>query len=240
MKNTIKTKILSVMLVAIFVIATGCGINTDDGSAPVPQYDASIDITSEIPEYNGYPYVEINGNQPNFSEEDIEILSSTGYEMYSGLDALGRCGVAEACVGRETMPLEGEERGSIGMIKPTGWHTVKYDIVSGKYLYNRSHLIGWQLTNENANELNLITGTRSFNVDGMLPFEDMVADYVKETNNHVMYRVTPIFEGDNLLASGVLMEAKSVEDDELEFSVYVFNVQEGIGIDYATGDSWLE
>lgn len=131
-----------------------------------------------------------------------------------------------------------EKRENIGMVKPTGWHTVKYDCVDGKYLYNRCHLIGFQLAGENANEKNLITGTRYLNVDGMLPFENMVADYVKETNHHVLYRVTPIFEGDNLLASGVLMEAASVEDDEIRFNVYVYNVQPGVNIDYATGDSW--
>lgn len=131
-----------------------------------------------------------------------------------------------------------EKRENIGMVKPTGWHTVKYDCVDGKYLYNRCHLIGFQLAGENANEKNLITGTRYLNVDGMLPFENMVADYVKETNHHVLYRVTPIFEEDNLLASGVLMEAASVEDDEIRFNVYVYNIQPDVNIDYATGDSW--
>ena len=149
----------------------------------------------------------INNNVPSFSSNEITTVS---FETYSNLDSLGRCGVATACIGKDIMPTE--DRGEIGQVKPTGWHTVKYDIVDGKYLYNRCHLIGFQLTGENANKKNLITGTRYFNVDGMLPFENMVADYVKETNNHVMYRVTPVFEGNNLVAGGVYMEAYSVED----------------------------
>ncbi len=191
----------------------------------------SIDV---VPEYADSPYVVINNNIPFFTEEEI---TSVSYESYSNLDALGRCGVATACIGQDIMPTE--ERGSIGSVKPTGWHSVKYDMVSGNYLYNRCHLIAYELAGENANEKNLITGTRYFNVTGMLPFENMVADYVKETGNHVMYRVTPIFEGDNLVASGVLMEALSVEDDgeDIQFCVYCYNVQPGIIIDYATGDS---
>ena len=161
---------------------------------------------SDIPEYSGSPYVAVNGNVPYFSESD---LTDVSFESYSDLDALGRCGVAYASVSTDTMPTE--KRGSIGEVKPTGWHNKKYDFVDGKYVYNRCHLIGYQLTAENANEKNLITGTRYLNVQGMLPFENLTADYVKETGNHVLYRVTPIFEGDNLLASGVLMEAESVE-----------------------------
>ena len=159
--------------------------------------------------------------------------------MYSDLDALGRCGVTCASVGPELMPTE--ERGDIGSVKPTGWHTVKYDCVDGKYLYNRCHLIGYQLTGENANERNLITGTRYLNIEGMLPFENMVADYVEETGNHVMYRVTPIYEGDDLVAEGVLMEGYSVEDagEGICFCVHAYNVQPGVEIDYATGESWL-
>ena len=155
------------------------------------------------------------------------------------MDELGRCGVAEACIGIDLMPTE--DRGAIGQIKPSGWHTVKYDIVDGKYLYNRCHLIGFQLTGENANEKNLITGTRYFNVEGMLPFENMVADYVKETENHVMYKVTPVYDGDNLVAKGVIMEAYSVEDkgEGISFNVFVHNVQPGIVIDYKTGESRL-
>lgn len=200
-----------------------------------PSTEVTISV-SDIPEYSGKPYVEINGNTPKFLEAD---LSTTSYEYYSDLDNLGRCGVVYACIGTDLMPTE--ERGNIGSVKPTGWHTIKYDVVDGKYLYNRCHLIGYQLSGENANTKNLITGTRYLNVDGMLPFENMVADYVKETNNHVMYRVTPVFEGDNLLASGVQIEAESVEDngEGILFNVYCYNVQPNVKIDYATGDSNL-
>ena len=190
-----------------------------------------------VPPFSTQPYVTLNGNQPNFTEETV---TTTSFEQYSPLDHLGRCGVAVACIGTDLMPTQ--ERGSIGQVKPSGWHTVKYDIVDGKYLYNRCHLIGYQLSGENANECNLITGTRYMNVEGMLPFENMVADYVRETENHVMYRVTPYYEGDNLLANGVQIEALSVEDggDGIMFNVYVYNSQPGIEIDYATGESWLE
>lgn len=192
---------------------------------------------SDIPAYSGSPYVAINNNVPFFADND---MTTTAFETYSSLDTLGRCGVAYANVCTEIMPTE--ERGAIGQVKPSGWHTVKYDIVSGKYLYNRCHLIGYQLSAENANTKNLITGTRYLNTEGMLPFENMVADYVKETNNHVLYRVTPMFDGNNLVASGVLMEAKSVEDngDGILFNVYCYNVQPGITIDYATGESALD
>lgn len=191
----------------------------------------------DLPAYSGEPYVTVNDNEPFFTQED---MTTNSYETYSDLDTLDRCGVAWANVGVDLMPTE--ERGSIGQVKPSGWQTVKYDIVDGKYLYNRCHLIGFQLTGENANEKNLITGTRYLNVDGMLPFENQVADYVKETENHVLYRVTPIFQGDELVARGVLMEGLSVEDEGegISFCVYAYNVQPGIVIDYATGDSWLE
>lgn len=191
---------------------------------------------SNIPQYSGNSYVVLNDNKPNFTDEDY---LKGSFEEYSELDALGRCGVAYANVSVDTMPTE--ERGSIGQIKPSGWHTVKYDIVSGKYLYNRCHLIGYQLTGENANPKNLITCTRSMNTEGMLEFENKVADYVKETNNHVLYRVTPIFEGKNLVASGVQIEASSVEDKckDVCFNVYVYNVQDGIEINYSNGDSHL-
>jgi DNA-entry nuclease len=168
-----------------------------------------------IPDYSGSAYVNINDNMPYFSDTD---LTTTSFETYSELDGLGRCGVAYASVSTDTMPTK--ERGSIGQIKPTGWHTVKYDCVDGKYLYNRCHLIGYQLTAENANKKNLITGTRYLNVDGMLPFENMVADYIKETDNHVLYRVTPIFDGDNLVASGVLMEAESVVSSQVKCTLF--------------------
>ena len=188
---------------------------------------------SALPPYSGEPYISVCGGDPDFSEDEI---TSVSYEYYSELDALGRCGVCIASVGQDIMPTE--KRGSIGQVKPTGWHTVKYDFVDGKYLYNRCHLIGFQLTGENANRRNLITGTRYLNVEGMLPFENMVADYVKETGNHVMYRVTPIFVGDELLARGVHIEAESVEDggDGIMFNVFCYNVQPGVVLDYATGE----
>ena len=188
---------------------------------------------SALPPYSGEPYISVCGGDPDFSENEI---TSVSYEYYSELDALGRCGVCIASVGQDIMPTE--KRGSIGQVKPTGWHTVKYDFVDGKYLYNRCHLIGFQLTGENANKRNLITGTRYLNVEGMLPFENMVADYVKETENHVMYRVTPIFVGDELLARGVHIEAESVEDggDGIMFNVFCYNVQPGVVLDYATGE----
>lgn len=190
---------------------------------------------SKVPAYSGDPYYVVNGNIPYFSA--TEKNQSTSFEHYAPLDHFGRCGVTVASIGPDLMPTE--ERGSIGQIKPSGWHTIKYDCVDGKYLYNRCHLIGFQLTAENANPSNLITGTRYLNIEGMLPFENMVADYIKETGNHVYYRSTPIFEGNNLLASGVLMEAWSVEDNGagICFNVFCYNVQPGIIIDYATGDS---
>lgn len=191
---------------------------------------------SEVPEYDGTPYVVINGNVPFFTEEE---KTSEPFEYYSPLDRLGRCGTTFACISPELMPTE--ERGSIGMIKPSGWHTIKYDFVDGKYLYNRCHLIGYQLTAENANEQNLITGTRYMNVQGMLPFENEVADYIRDTGKNVLYRATPIFEGQNLVANGVLLEALSVEDDGrgIEFCVFIYNVQPGVEINYSTGESWL-
>lgn len=190
-----------------------------------------------VPVYSGEPYTELNGNIPYFTDRE---KTEDVFEHYSDLDTLGRCGTAYANICKELMPTE--KRGEIGMIKPTGWHTVRYDdIISDKYLYNRCHLIGFQLAGENANEKNLVTGTRYMNVDGMLPFENMIADYVKETGNHVLYRVTPIFVGDNLVCRGVEMEAYSVEDngEGTSFHVFVYNIQPGIEIDYATGDSWV-
>ena len=191
----------------------------------------------EIPAYSGTPYTEVNGNKPYFTEAE---LTTQSFETYSELDSLGRCGMAYANVGQDLMPTE--PRGEIGAVKPSGWHLVKYDNVDGKYLYNRCHLIAYMLAAENANPQNLITGTRYLNVQGMLPFETKVCDYVKNTGNHVLYRVTPIFDGDNLLADGVLMEAYSVEDagEGISFCVFAYNVQPGIGIDYATGDNWAE
>lgn len=212
------------VLLCIQLLLSGCAMLR-------PQQAVSLE---DIPAYSGEPYVEIDGNVPDFAEEDRVAES---FESYAPLDSLGRCGTAYACISTDLMPTE--ERGSIGQVKPSGWQTVKYDFVDGKYLYNRCHLIGYQLTAENANEENLITGTRYFNVEGMLPFENMVADYIKETGNHVLYRVTPVFEGDNLVASGVQMEALSVEDegDGICYNVYCYNVQPGVEIDYATGES---
>ncbi len=230
---------LIAILAAVCIQFCGCSslvseFASQNADAPtsVSQSDISLD---EVPEYSGEPYVEINNNEPDFSEED---MTTESYEDYGELDELGRCSSAIADIGSDLMPTE--ERGQISQIKPTGWHAVKYDNVEGKYLYNRCHLIGYQLTAENANENNLITGTRYMNVEGMLPFENMVAEYIDETDNHVLYRVTPIFEGDNLVASGVQMEAESVEDDGagICYNVYVYNVQPGIEIDYATGESW--
>lgn len=193
---------------------------------------------SEIPEFAGDPYVVLNNNIPDFSEED---MTTTSFEIYSELDNLSRCQVAYSCLGTDIMPTE--KRDSISDVKPSGWNNKEYssDLVDGRYIYNRCHLIGFQLAGENANEKNLITGTRYMNVDGMLPFENMVADYIKETENHVMYRVTPIYDGDDLVARGVQMEAKSVEDDGdgILFNVFCYNVQPGIVINYSSGDNWL-
>ena len=193
---------------------------------------------SQVPEYSGEAYVVINDNVPFFTKED---MVTTSYEIYSELDEMGRCGVCVASVGKDIMPTD--DREGIGNVKPSGWNQAKYPgVVNGSYLYNRCHLIGFQLTGENDNKGNLITGTRYLNIEGMLVFENMVADYVKETENHVLYRVTPIFENDNLLASGVLIEAKSVEDDgeDILFCVYCYNVQPGVSINYEDGSSSLE
>ena len=196
------------------------------------------EILAMVPEFTDQPYVVINNNVPFFTDEEKETVDA--FEYYSELDELGRCGMAIANVCKELMPTG--ERGNIGQVKPTGWQTAKYDNIDGKYLYNRCHLIGFQLTGENANEKNLITGTRYMNVDGMLPFENMIDDYVDETENHVLYRVTPVFEGEELVARGALMEAYSVEDEGegICFNVYVYNNQPGVVIDYATGESNAE
>lgn len=244
-------------------IATGCGALDDAGvdqndkftnSAASEQSveaaeeavnnDRTVDIAAtadvfvpeQVPSYIGAAFTVVHDNVPYFAESD---LTTESYETYAPLDNLGRCGVAMACVGQDLMPTE--KRGSIGQVKPSGWRMAKYDNVDGKYLYNRCHLIGYQLSGENANECNLITGTRYLNMEGMLPFENMVADYVKETGNHVLYRVTPVFAGNDLVANGVLMEAYSVEDkgEGICYCVYAYNLQPGIGIDYATGESHL-
>lgn len=241
MKHTNLKLLLGSLLLSLSLLFGGCGADestnkntrmsneTSDKLSDTPS--TSYDLES-IPEYSGEPYVTIHDNVPFFSEEE---LTTDSFETYSELDDLGRCGTAYANICEEIMPTE--KRGKIGMIKPSGWHTVKYTGIDGNYLYNRCHLIGYQLSAENANEKNLITGTRYLNVTGMLPFENMVADYVNETGNHVLYRVTPIYNQENLIADGVLMEAQSVENDDLAFCVYCYNVQPGIEIDYHTGDS---
>lgn len=208
------------------------------GEEQSTENEADIDIASipsSVIPFDGHPFVAINDNVPFFTDEDI---TTEAFETYSPLDELGRCGVAYANICQELMPTE--DRESISDVTPSGWDNNPYDFIDGGYLYNRCHLIGFQLAGENANELNLITGTRFMNVQAMLPYENMVADYVKETGNHVLYRVTPIFEGDNLVASGVLMEAKSVEDDGegIEYCIYAYNAQPGVDIDYATGANW--
>lgn len=215
---------------------SGTKVAAEDHSAEEKGSDSESYVTvDDVPAYSGEPYVEVNDNQPEFTEEELTTVS---YEDYSELDELGRCQTAEACIGQDLMPTEA--RGSISSVKPTGWRNKSYDTVDGGYVYNRCHLIGFQLTGENANEENLITGTRYMNVEGMLPFEDEVAAYIEETDNHVMYRVTPVFEGDDLVASGVQMQAESVEDDGvgISFNVYVYNVQPYVVIDYKTGENW--
>lgn len=231
---------IQIFLFAILLCTflTGCSfsdISTIISDLTNEKNDSKDVITLEsIPEFSGEPYVEINQNQPVFDKSDG---SKDSFEIYSSLDSLGRCGVAYANIGVDLMPTE--KRGSISHVKPSGWDSVKYNNVEGRYLYNRCHLIGFQLSGENANPENLITGTRYLNVDGMLPFENKVAEYVKETENHVLYRVTPIFDGDNLVASGVEMEAWSVEDngEGICFHIFTYNSQPGIIIDYATGMS---
>lgn len=231
--------ILLILIVSLSVLS-GCsaGENNFFNDLDITAQSASDYVNydlSNIPDYDGKAYVELNGNVPEFSES--EKTYSESFEEYGKLDSLGRCTYAVSCIGKDLMPTE--KRGSIGSVKPSGWHISKYDFVDGKYLYNRCHLIGYQLTAENANERNLITGTRYLNVEGMLPFENDVADYIEITNNHVYYKVTPIFQGNNLVANGVQMQAYSVEDNGqgVSFNVYCYNVQPGVAIDYATGDN---
>lgn len=231
-----KRKIKKAIIGAIISTIAACGGGA--ASSWLPDFNVHAADLSRIPAYTGSPYTVLNNNEPEFDNGDF---TTEAFETYSELDDLGRCGVAYANICQELMPTE--KRGDIGMVKPSGWHTVKYpDIIKDRYLYNRCHLIGYQLAGENANVKNLITGTRYLNVEGMLPFENEVADYVKGTGNHVLYRVTPVFDGDNLVASGVQMEAESVEDDGdgVKFNVYYYNVQPGIWIDYETGDSWVD
>ena len=247
-----KFRLISLLLVALVLSAcggkyeTGTTVSVESTQNIITTETTTLPITTEenteiisensIPDYSDKAYVILNNNKPEFTESEI---TTKAFEKYSELDNLSRCGVAFACLGIETMPTE--ERGEIGMVKPSGWHLKKYDCVDGKYLYNRCHLIGFQLSGENANDRNLITGTRYLNIEGMLPFENQVADYIEETCNHVMYRVTPIFEGDNLLCKGVKMEAYSVEDNGkgISFNVFCYNVQPSIKIDYETGENYL-
>ena len=245
-----KTKRLSLLalLLSLLLVFAGCetpyipdqttAATTTTATTTTAATPPSAESPDGIPAYAGYAYVNVANGVPTFTAEEIAEAAGS-YEFFSELDALGRCGYVEASVGVDLMPTE--ERGSIGMVKPSGWQTAKYDIVSGKYLYNRCHLIGFQLTGENANEKNLITGTRYLNIDGMLPFENMIASYVKDTENHVLFRVTPVYVGNELVARGLIMEAYSVEDegDGVCFHVYVYNVQPGITINYADGTSYL-
>ena len=228
-----------ILLLAGALLCSGCAgtAGTQDAElSPSGSLSVSGTPAEENPSalWNGQPYTAVNGNVPGFSEKD---LTAASFESYSELDSLGRCGTAFACLGQDLMPRG--ERGDISGIHPTGWHSVQYDFIDGKNLYNRCHLIGWQLSGEDANRKNLITGTRYMNVEGMLPFENMVADYIKETGCHVLYRVTPVFQGSNLVADGVLMEAMSVEDqgESISFCVFVPNVQPGVSIDYSDGSS---
>ena len=229
----------ALFLSVLLLLCPGCRkeVFTPQAAAEKAANESPAYTVETVPAFDTDPFVPINGNVPAFADGEKTAVS---YEYYSELDSLGRCGAAKACIGKDLMPTE--KRGEIGQVKPTGWKTAKYDFVDGKYLYNRCHLIGFQLSGENANEKNLITGTRYLNVQGMLPFENMVADYVKETGNHVLYRVTPVFTGSNLLADGVEMEAESVEDggDGICFHVFCYNVQPGVVIDYRTGENRQE
>lgn len=267
-KKTTSLLVVFLLCIAVITSFTSCGsgteyegvtqadsiveLSTESTSAYVTEEETSTteettgatttkkaESTGKIPEYSGKAFVALNGNKPVFSKSE---LSEKGYEKYSSLDSLGRCGVVIASLGKDTMPKKDEERGSISHVKPSGWVQATYEHISGKYLYNRCHLIGWQLSAENDNKRNLITGTKYFNINGMLPFENMVADYIRETNNHVAYRVTPVYDGKGLVAKGVQIEAKSVEDngDGICFNVFCYNVQPGVKINYKTGESTLE
>lgn len=236
---TKKYKIVFITFLSLFILCFLCSIwRFDSGSiSRETSIEISDNLLEEIPEFFGEPYIILNENNPDFTSKEKE--NKEAFEFYSDLDALGRCGTAYANICKELMPVE--EREAIGHIKPSGWQLVKYDGIDGNYLYNRCHLIGFQLAGENANEKNLITGTRYMNVSGMLPFENLIADYVRRTSHHVLYRVTPVYHENDLVAAGVQMEAYSVEDNGagICFHVFVYNCQPGIGIDYATGDSWL-
>ena len=235
-KRTIR-KTITIIIALVVILTGGYFIEDSYFDKGISVKSISIEGLDSIPEYSSYPYVYIgSGNSDLLETEEW----SEGYESYT-MDDLGRCSVAEAMVGEDTMPTD--DREDISSVEPTGWNNKRYDseLVDGGWIYNRCHLIGYQLTGENANEKNLITGTRYLNIEGMLPFENNVAEYIKDTGNHVMYQVTPIYEGDNQVASGVVMEAESVEDngEGIDFNVYCYNVQPGIEIDYNTGNNWL-
>ena len=228
-------KLLLAYITSISILCTGC-VNVPEHINQTSTNTSNTFDYNTIPEYNNTPYIEINNNKPYFNNTN---MTTVFYEHYSELDNLGRTGVAMACLGPETLPTE--KRGPIGMIKPAGWHTVKYpDVIKDLYLYNRCHLIAFELSGENANEKNLTTGTRYLNISGMLPFENKTRKYIEDTHNHVIYRVTPVFINNELVCRGILIEAKSVEDNNLEFCVYCYNVQPGIIIDYTTGDSHVK
>lgn len=234
-------KLFLLFIVSILLSVSGCDMSVVEQLQQIEQLQdpgSSSEPIADSGEYTDEAYKILDDNIPQFTEKQKK--STKAFEKYAALDSLGRCGVAFANICKELMPTE--KRGNIGQVKPSGWHTVKYDTVEGRYLYNRCHLIGFQLAGENANEKNLITGTRYLNMEGMLPFEDEVADYVKETGNHVLYRVTPQYEGDDLLAQGVQMEGYSVEDqgEGVCFNIFAYNVQPGIKIDYSTGESRKE
>lgn len=228
-------KLLLAYITSISILCTGC-VNVPEHINQTSTNTSNAFDYNTVPEYNNTPYIEINNNKPYFNDTDITNVS---YEHYSELDSFGRTGVAMACLGPETLPTE--KRGPIGMIKPAGWHTIKYpNQIKDLYLYNRCHLIAFELSGENANEKNLTTGTRYLNISGMLPFENKTRKYIDDTHNHVIYRVTPVFINNELVCRGILLEAKSVEDNNLEFCVYCYNVQPGIIIDYSTGDSHVK
>lgn len=234
-----KKKITSVLMIFAFLSITnliGCSnngtISSEDYTVEEKAMTSSYDY---ILSYNGFPVVAVNDNKPYFRDCDLKCES---YESYGEKDKYGRCSAAIACLSKDTLPAEGEERGEIGSIKPSGWHTVKYDCIEDRYLYNRCHLIAWCLGAENANDKNLVTGTRYMNLN-MTEHELLVLEYIRKTGNHVLYRATPIFVDDELVCRGILLEGKSIEDDEISFCVFYYNVQPGITIDYKTGDSTL-
>lgn len=241
MKTKYLLKYLSVLTVALSLSSCVIQNKIDNNTATTKSFKVKDEISlKDVPKYSGSPFAYVNDNQSDFKTYEIK-KATKSYKYFSPLDSLGRCGKAEASLGLDTMPKEGEERQSISSVSPSGWgYNKKYDFVDGGWLYNRSHLIGYQLSSENANEKNLITGTRSFNVDGMLPFENLTANYLKKNEGRVLYEVIPVYDGDNLVASGVQMKACSVADDcaSLNFNVYVYNVEDGVTIDYSTGSNY--